>query len=531
LLQELGTASHKPIYELYLDILLHLHEQEPEAGHDVRAFAVSERSRYRALMEMLHAARFPVEDFADREQLAQRAELNRRIDGALRRALTDPEGAEASGELSRLRLEYQRLQQEILDRNPHYRRLAESESLTVQDVQERVLDEGSVLLEYALGEERSFLWMIRRDDFRIVTLPGRERIEALAAQTYRLLTEPSTPQGGKKPQETLEWRRKAHEEYSRVAGELSRMILGPVLEDVGSRRILVAAEGELLYLPFAALPDPRHADSYTPLMVHNEVAHLPSASSVLQLRREPWHLPASPRITMVLDPVYRNTDERFEGVGFQPAPSPDTSAERDTRQAVPLETLSRLHGSAVEGRRILDLDFPARYTMLEGFDATVQNIFDATVKEAHLVHFAVHGLVGERHPELSGLALTRLAPDGQKLDGFLSLHDIYNLPLRAQLVTLSACNTALGKAVRGEGLIGLTRGFLYAGVPRVVASLWKVGDDETADLMERFYHHLLVKRRSPTGALRHAQIEMWQQQKHGEPSFGWAAFIVQGDWQ
>jgi CHAT domain-containing protein len=119
---------------------------------------------------------------------------------------------------------------------------------------------------------------------------------------------------------------------------------------------------------------------------------------------------------------------------------------------------------------------------------------------------------------------------GQPQDGFLRLHDIYNLQLRADLVVLSACETALGKEIRGEGLIGLTRGFMYAGAPRVVASLWKVEDKATAELMKRFYKGMLKEGKRPAVALRDAQVEMWRREGWQAPFF-WAAFTLQGEWK
>jgi CHAT domain-containing protein len=116
---------------------------------------------------------------------------------------------------------------------------------------------------------------------------------------------------------------------------------------------------------------------------------------------------------------------------------------------------------------------------------------------------------------------------GQDIDGMLRLHDIYNLNLPAELVTLSACQTGLGKDVKGEGLIGLTRGFMYAGAKRVVVSLWSVNDVETADLMQKFYQQMLEKKLNPVNALREAQLEMWKQ---GKAPYYWAAFTIQGEW-
>jgi CHAT domain-containing protein len=150
--------------------------------------------------------------------------------------------------------------------------------------------------------------------------------------------------------------------------------------------------------------------------------------------------------------------------------------------------------------------------------------------EYRVVHFATHGVLDNENPGLSGLILSLFDERGRPQDGFLRLHDIYSLNLPADLVVLSACDTALGKPLRGEGLMGLVRGFFYAGALRVVASLWKVDDEATGELMSRFYVEMLDEGRSPAAALRQAQLALWRDGRWQDPYY-WAAFILQGEWQ
>jgi CHAT domain-containing protein len=147
-----------------------------------------------------------------------------------------------------------------------------------------------------------------------------------------------------------------------------------------------------------------------------------------------------------------------------------------------------------------------------------------------IVHFATHGVFDNENPGLSGVALSMFDAGGRPQDGFLRLHDIYGLRLPVDLVVLSACDTALGKPLRGEGLVGVVRGFMHAGAARVVASLWKVDDDATGELMGRFYGEMLQNGRAPAAALRQAQIAMWQQDTWRAPYY-WAAFVLQGEWR
>src|SRR2546423_14272042 len=144
--------------------------------------------------------------------------------------------------------------------------------------------------------------------------------------------------------------------------------------------------------------------------------------------------------------------------------------------------------------------------------------------------FRSHGLVNSVHPELSGILLSTIDERGGLENGFLQLHDIYNLNLSSQLVVLSACNTALGKQIKGEGLIGLTQGFMYAGAKSVVASLWKVDDEATAQLMRYFYEAMLSEGLPPSTALKKAKVKMLSQKRWRAPYY-WAAFTLQGEYR
>jgi CHAT domain-containing protein len=155
---------------------------------------------------------------------------------------------------------------------------------------------------------------------------------------------------------------------------------------------------------------------------------------------------------------------------------------------------------------------------------------DPELSEYKIIHFATHGLINSRHPELSGLVLSLVDEHGRPQDGFLRSDDIYNMRLRADLVVLSACRTALGKEIRGEGLVGLTRAFMYAGAPRIIASLWRIPDSATAELMTRFYRGLLRDNLAPAAALRRAQLELASHPRYRDPYY-WAGFILQGEWR
>jgi len=190
----------------------------------------------------------------------------------------------------------------------------------------------------------------------------------------------------------------------------------------------------------------------------------------------------------------------------------------------------RLPFSRREGDAILALVSPAQAMRAYDFDASREIAMSAALRQYRYVHFASHGCINPEHPELSALVLTLVDSRGNSQDGLLRLHEIYNLQLNADLVVLSACETGLGAVVSGEGLVGLTRGFMYAGARHVVVSLWQINDEATSELMKALYQQMLVHHLRPAAALRAAQIAIWKQPRWKSPYY-WGAFAIQGDWR
>jgi CHAT domain-containing protein len=370
-----------------------------------------------------------------------------------------------------------------------------------------------------------------------------------------LLTAPQ-PQPGDTDAKYQARVKEAEESYWTKAAELSRMLLGPVASQLGKKRLAIVADGALQYIPFAALPAPspengegRNSEAEPqPLFVEHEIVSLPSASTLATLRRETaGRKPAEKSLAVLADPVFTDDDTRVRrDVG-------KAIAQRKTRSADPDEAdigflqmtrsgretgvvgaesgFGRLISTRREATAISAL-VPERERMQAlDFEASRTTALRPELGEYRIVHFATHGLLNNIHPELSGIVLSLVDKDGRQQDGFLRLQDIYNLKLSAELVVLSACQTGLGKEIKGEGLVGLTRGFMYAGAPRIVASLWKVDDQATSELMKRFYQGMLgPERLSAAGALRQAQLSIWKQKQWREPYY-WAAFVLQGEWK
>jgi CHAT domain-containing protein len=345
---------------------------------------------------------------------------------------------------------------------------------------------------------------------------------------------------------------RAAAEYEAAAAGLSATLLGPTAALLGEKRLVIVADGALQYVPFAALPEPGDersagtgtATSAEPLVARHEIISLPSASVLAVLRRErEGRKPAAGTVAVLADPVFDKDDDRVAAIAGARAKAKPAGAEavetdeagelrRATREAGLTEGLiPRLPFSRQEAEAILSLA-PARSRMAAlNFQANRRAATGAALSNYRIVHFATHGLLNAEHPELSGLVLSLVDEQGRAQDGFLRLHEIYNLSLpSAELVVLSACQTGLGKEVRGEGLVGLVRGFMYAGAPRVAASLWKVDDWATAEMMKHFYRGLLQEKLRPAEALRRAQAAMWRQRRWQSPYY-WAGFVLQGDWK
>jgi CHAT domain-containing protein/tetratricopeptide (TPR) repeat protein len=523
-------ASRRSDYEFYVDLLMRLHERRPSAGYDALAFEASERARGRNLLEVLSATRADIRRGVDPLLLERQRSLQRQINAKerLRMRLAGGNQPEKSAaiekELRALLAEHQEVQGQMLIQSPRYAALTDPVPLKLKEIQRQSLDRDTLLLEYALGEERSFLWAVTPTSLRAYALPRRAEIEAVALRAYGLLTKSNQRQY------------KGSSELA--AAELSRMILGPVAAELGRKRLAIVSDGVLQYAPFGALPTPDAAGAafkQRPLIVDHEVVSLPSASVLATMRREMSERSRAARTVAVFsDPVFNPDDPRVKQArtGKEKANGDESKTESDlvrSAKETGLTSFERLIHTRKEAEAIVALAPPEQGFKALDFTASRATVMNAGLDQYRIVHFATHGLLNSRSPELSGIALSLVDEAGRDQEGFLRAYEIYNLKLNAELVVLSACSTALGKEIKGEGLAGLTRGFMYAGTPRVIASLWNVRDEATAELMKRFYRNMLTGKSSPAAALREAQISMWREPRWAAPYY-WAGFVLQGEW-
>ncbi|MGB7923276.1 MAG: CHAT domain-containing protein [Pyrinomonadaceae bacterium] len=562
--QDLRASYFASVYQhygLYIDLLMQKHKQRPEEGFSTAALLVSEKARARSLLETLNAAHADIRqgvvpDLLEREQ-ALRQLFDSKIEYRMRLLNgkhTKNETAQVDKEMHQLTAEYQENQARIREQSPRYALLTQPQQPSLEQIKAELRDNDTMLLEYALGDERSYLWAVTSDRIESYELPDRATLEEAARKLYELLT--ARQESDQMLTAGYEERLAAFDEqYWRQASALSRTLLGPVSAQLGNKRLLIVTDGALQYIPFEALPVPAplppvanpasfnnatRSDDEIPLVLTHEIINLPSASTLTALRQDKSESEATRKTIAVLaDPVFEKDDPRVRTPNVLANSSKIDLAEvlmlrlslRDFGEPGERPVLlPRLPFTLREANAIMAVAPPGEGMLATGFDASRMLAMSDQLREYQIVHFATHGIINSKHPERSGIILSLVNQHGDPENGFLQLRDIYNLNLPANLVVLSACNTGLGKDVKGEGIVGITRGFMYAGAKSVVASLWKVDDSATAELMSRFYMGMLRDGMSPSAALQAAKIAMWKQQRWHSPYY-WAAFVLQGEYR
>ncbi|MEP7013392.1 MAG: CHAT domain-containing tetratricopeptide repeat protein [Acidobacteriota bacterium] len=393
------------------------------------------------------------------------------------------------------------------------------------------LPPGYRLLDYWLGETRSFVWVVRREGLSLAILPAQEAIEAQGRLASRAL---GAPPG----------RLATREDH---VGSLARTLFGPIADRLAGQGFVVVPDGVLFKVPFAALPIPGSSGANPERLIdRGAVVTLPSASLALEIRDAVARRPKAQGLFAVGDPVFGCPDDRLScATPKNPAPAPASLATRFGSWAETVISGPRKEGRGATvgllpriGRTGSEIAAIARLAgaggLVErlGFAASRSAVLGAPLESFRVLHFATHGLVDPVRPARSGLALSRRDPRGGPLagDSFLRLSDLAGRRLRADLVVLSACDTALGRETRGEGPQSLGRAFLAAGAAKALVSLWRVDDTSTEELMVGFYRQLLQRGLPAAAALRQSQLAVRSRPQWNDPYY-WGAFVLQGDWR
>lgn len=528
------------------------------------AFRINEQSRARSLLDLLAETDAAITEGVPADLLKRKQEnLDRQQDIAdiltginVSTEELKKKPAELDEELEKLQTEFEEIENQIRTASPRYATLTANKPLTLAEVQQNVLDDQTALVEYALHTDESYLFVATRSGVGLFKLPGRASIEKLAMDLRAQLI-PSKLQRRIVGIDVAEANRglgiasAAPEEvvpFVTASNALYKVALEPAAGMIGEKRLLIVADGALNYIPFEVLLKSAGSGDFSSLgylVKSHEVIYAPSASVVGAIRQQRAK-PAGRGILVIADPVFNSNDARAQkrvgppagdaevrGLGIQGAladvaGSNSAPAPNPAMEGLPL---SRLTGTRIEAEQISRLAKASggQAEVWLDLDANEDNFGSRDISKYRIIHVATHGLLNAERPQFTGIVLSLV---GNKThDGFVRTDEVFNLRLGSPLVMLSACETGLGKEKRGEGVMGLTRAFMYAGAPTVGVSLWSVADKSTADLMTDFYKRLLSTNEGTTSssALRGAQLAMISEKKYSAP-FYWAPFVLVGDW-
>jgi len=527
------------------------------------AFRINEQSRARSLLDLLSETDAAITEGVPAELLKRKQDnLDRQQEIAdMLTGITvsteelKKKPSELDEELEKLQAEFEEIENQIRTASPRYATLTANKPLTLADVQQNVLDDQTVLVEYALQTDDSYLFVAGKSAVNLFKLPPRSNVDKLAMDLRAQLI-PSKLQRRLVGIDVAEANRglglaatAAPEDvapFVAASNALYKVVLEPAAGMIGEKRLMVVADGALNYVPFEVLlktADSGDFSSLGYLVKTNEVIYAPSASVVGAIKQQRTKN-AGRTMLIIADPVFNSNDARAQkraaaapadadvrGLGIQSAvadvggsaPAPNAQME-----GLPLV---RLNGTRTEADQISKLAKTSggQADVWLDLDANEDNLAARDISKYRVIHVATHGLLNAERPQFTGVVLSLV---GNKThDGFVRTDEVFNLRLGSPLVMLSACETGLGKEKRGEGVMGLTRAFMYAGAPTVGVSLWSVADKSTADLMTDFYRRLLSTTESTTSssALRGAQLAMISGKKYSAPFF-WAPFVLVGDW-
>ena len=487
------------------------------------------------------------QDNLDRQQ-----EIAQELTGVSVAADQKQKPSQMDADLDKLQTEFDDIENQIRTASPRYAALTGAQPQTLTDVQQKVLDDGTVLLEYSLGDDSSYLFAVGKSSVALFKLSPRPSLDKLATDFRAQLIPPklqrrivgidvaADQQRGlglvEGPSENLA-------AFAAASNALYKAAVEPASAAFADKRLLVVADGALNYIPFEALVKTTEGADYASLsylIKTNEIVYAPSASVVAAIRQQRGSA-AGKNLLVVADPVFNSDDPRFKAGGSAQAAGEARGLGLGLESAINDVTdstatagglrLARLVGTRTEAEEIgkIAKTGGVQTDLWIDLNASEDNVRTRDMNNYRVIHIATHGLLDAQRPQFTGVVLSLVG--NKSNDGFLRTDEIFNLRMNPSLVMLSACETGLGKEKRGEGVIGLTRAFMYAGAPTVGVSLWSVADKSTAELMTDFYRRYLGREAmSASGSMRDAQLSMISAKKYSAP-FYWAPFVwwVSGD--
>jgi CHAT domain-containing protein len=447
------------------------------------ALHAAERARSRALADLLAEARARASDPRLQAVRAQEVAFGQRFSSAGKRAAAAPDDAArvaALAELKDLETEYEAMVLKIRRENAGYAALAYPRALDAAEIA-RLLAPDEALIEFLVTDKRGYGWIVRQNSILGYTIPGQIELAPQMRFLQALVAANDEPA------------------LRQLGAQLYDRLIKPAEPALrGVRRLVIVPDGALQRMPFALL---RSGDRW--LIERYVLALAPSATVLDRIRQAPIGRAERPLLGLAAPDAAPGHAALFD------------MAQRDFGTLTHASREVRAAASAVGARTSRTHDGPA---------ATEETLKSGDANAYRIVHFAAHAVVDEIVPRRSAVLLS---PSGSD-DGLLQISEIANLSLSADLVVLAACRSNVGRLVRGEGLLSLSRAFMHAGARAIVATSWKVGDRETAWLMREFYRGL-AGGLAPDEALQRAQRRAIAAGGRNTSPGSWGAFLIIGD--
>lgn len=496
-----GTDKRIEAYHNLIDLLVRIQKSNPQKSYDAEAFKYFEKAKARAFLDSLEVAQVSISQGIDTKLSAQEKLLNNDITSLYKKLLvpdlTVEQKNDINEKLKKFDDDHERLKREIRATSPAYANLRYPEIITLNEAQEKLVDNQTTYISYSIGKDNSYGFAISKNGLKIFPISPRKKLQAKVSAHIKVITD------------------KENADFY-LGQELYTELVRPGL-DRQTKRLVFVPDDILYFLPFETLLQSGNQGRW--LIQDYAIAYAPSLSSLWEIIKRGRRDGTKHKKDILAfgDPVYGPAEDQDNSQN-----SSDIFQDFYSSSAF---KFFRLKYSGVEVQRIAALFNKNREEIYQRESASEQVLKNLDLEDFKIIHFAAHGLIDDQNPARSSIVLS-LDSKSQE-DGFVQMREIYNLKMRADLVSLSACQTGLGQFIRGEGIEGLNRAFFYAGASSVLKSLWSINDQASSQLMERFYFHLLSSN-SIMDALQKAKLEMIGFKPFSHP-FYWAAFVITGD--
>lgn len=540
-------ATKNDYYSLYISLLMNYFQKTKNIKYSEKALEINEKWHARSLLDVLGESQITnhnVSSKEDKSLILKKDTLQKLLRSKIEKEIEVISAGYSEEELSKYKNEIIKLKNDLISVESEIRKnksplgqYKNSKPLTAQDIRNLVSDK-TLILSYHIGKENSYVWGITSKSMQAISLGNSAEITSLSKKIHIALAARATWLDFEDDEVRNQRIAQADKEYLGLLYRMTKIILTPLSNLFREcNKIVIVTDGNLNYVPFGALNSPdslQNLGNYAPLITTHEIITIPSVSSVFMMRQQPNRQTKDiVSVAAFADPIFTSDDPRIEKIqkSLNEKPMEETLAYSNVQRVIGKMSvfrgneLTRLNWTRNEVMELKKLS-PNSKVWLDS-KATLSELMKVSSYDFDILHLASHGVFNLVHPELSGIILSLLDKNGNKIPGFLNSKDVANLKA-PEIVVLSACSTALGKDVPGEGVAGLAQAFICAGAKKVVTTLWNINDQATSELMKEFYTNLLIKKMSVSESLRQAQLHMFQTQQYKHPYY-WSAFTVQGE--